>query len=268
MSNVVFMVNLPETKKPGRSNSYQYSERSWKFYCDRTDSELFVLTERIWPEDRMNANWHKIYALQLLEANGIDYDKVLIVDGDTIVHPMAPNIFDVVGDKFYAVHNDGSYDWMLRSMENYSHHMFNGFTFPFTRYFNSGFIVINRRFKGFFDDAIQFYTLNQDRIRAMQQNYGVGTDQPVLNFLVHSKIPDELEILPYEWNMQELPRREVLNLEMTFVHYGWVYHFNGIHPDFKVLQADNTPAVEQWMSYVYTQLYSDIDETKLVLGIQ
>ena len=43
------------------------------------------------------------------DSQGIDYDKVLIVDGDTIVHPEAPNIFDAVGRSFCAVHNEGSY---------------------------------------------------------------------------------------------------------------------------------------------------------------
>ena len=50
------------------------------------EDEVFVLTERVYEEEYMNANWHKTYALTLLENNGIDYDQVLIVDGDIIVN--------------------------------------------------------------------------------------------------------------------------------------------------------------------------------------
>lgn len=256
--NVIFMVNLPETKKPGRTTAYQYAEKSWKRYANRIGAELFVLRDRIYPEDYMNANWHKVMVFMLLQHSGIPYDKVLIVDSDTIAHPNAPDIFAGKGmGKFYAAHNDGSYDWMLRSMENYSYHMFDGFRFPFTQYFNSGVMLVSVGLEKFFEEVHQFYQQNSDRIKWMQETYGVGTDQPVLNFMVQSKIPDRFELLPYEWNMQELPRREVLNLYLTFVHYGWVYHFNGIHPDFKIDPADSTPAVEQWMKYTYTTLYNE-----------
>ena len=254
--NIIFMINLPETHKPGRTSSYDYSIKSWTHYAQRCDAQLIVLTERVYPESYMNANWHKIFVLDLLENSEIEYDKVLIVDSDTIIHPLAPNIFDIVGDGFYAVHNDGSYDWMLRSMENYSFHIFDNFKFPFTQYFNSGFIVVNKRHKEFLSGVADFYRENRDKLVWMQETYGVGTDQPVLNFMVHMKIQDQLTILPYEWNMQELPRREVLDLQLTFLHYGWMYHFNGIPPRMKINTADDRPAVEQWMHYVYNSLYS------------
>lgn len=254
--DTIIIIDIEESKKPGRTSPYRYSIQSWKHYARKHNAELFVLNERIYPETYMNANWHKVFAFKLLTSAGHECGRVLIVDADTIVHPDAPNIFELSGGKFCAVHNDGSYDWMLRSMENYSHHLFNGFTFNFTEYFNSGLLLVDKHHVGFFDDVIQYYHDNAAEIRWMQTTYGVGTDQPVLNFLVHMHIPDKLKILPYEWNMQELPRREVLDLNLTFVNYGWVYHFNGIHPDFKINPHDSSPAVEQWMGYVYNKLYN------------
>ena len=41
----------------------------------------------------MHLNWHKSLALKLLKENNIEYDQVLIVDADTIVHPDCPNFF-------------------------------------------------------------------------------------------------------------------------------------------------------------------------------
>ena len=42
---------------------------------------------------------------KLLDANDIDYDQVLIVDADTIVHPDCPNFFEQTDRKFCAVMN-------------------------------------------------------------------------------------------------------------------------------------------------------------------
>lgn len=251
------MVNLPESKKPGRSNPYHISVESWRYYADKVGAELFILDRRIFTEDIMNANWHKVYALDLLNANDIDFGKVVIVDSDTIIHPDAPNIFELVGDKFYAVHNSGSYDWLLRSYENYSKLLFDGFEFDFTKYFNSGFIIVNKRHQKFYKKVQIFYHDNRDKIQAMQDKLHVGTDQPVLNFMVHKYIPNEFELLPYEWNMQDLTRREILDTELTFTNYGWVYHFNALRPEFKLDKRSDKSVVYQWMEYTYYKLLKD-----------
>ena len=146
--NIVFLVCLTETKKQGRNLPYKYSVESWSKWCDKNDCELFVLTERIYPEDYMNANWHKSFVFQLLESNDIDYDQVLIVDADTMVHPDAPNVFNETDNKFCAIHNYGSYDWVCRSIENYSKYIFDGFTFPLWEYINSGFLILNTELNG------------------------------------------------------------------------------------------------------------------------
>jgi lipopolysaccharide biosynthesis glycosyltransferase len=256
MKNVVFMVNISESKKPGRTTPYEFSIKSWKHYCKRHNLSFMLLEERIVDETQMNANWHKLYALQLLESSEVEYDKVLIVDGDTIVHPDAPNIFDVCGDGFCAVHNDGSYDWLLRSMEIYSKFLFGGAMFPFWKYFNSGIIVVNKKHRELLNEILDFYHDNQDTIRHLQESYHVGTDQPVINFFVHGNQID-FQMLPYEWNMQDLTRREILGFDMLFTKFGWVYHFNAIPSDYKPDRNSNTTPVYQWMKYTYEKLYNN-----------
>ncbi len=44
--------------------------------------------------------WQRYYALDILENSGINYDQVLIVDADTIVHPNCPNFFEILTDLF------------------------------------------------------------------------------------------------------------------------------------------------------------------------
>ena len=232
MKNIVFIVNLSETKKPGRNTPYQYSVKSWKQWCVKNNSELFVLTDRIYPEDYMNANWHKLFVFQLLESNDIDYDQVLIVDADTMVHPDAPNIFNETDNKFCVVHNYGSYDWVCRSIENYKKHLFPDVDVPLFEYFNSGVIICNKEHKEFYEKIIKFYLDNRDNIVKLQDTYGVGTDQPVLNFFVQKENIDYKQ-LGYEWNMQDMNRFEILDEELTFTKIGWIYHFNGMSDDIR-----------------------------------
>ena len=128
----------------------------------------------------------------------IEYDQVLYVDYDTIVTPTAPNIFDLTEHKFCAVRNFGDMDWVCRSIENYSKYIFNGFTFPYYNYFNSGVMVFNKNHKPLFDSIKKFYEENRDRLIEMQNTFCVGNDQPVFNFFVNRDIPNEYKVLGYE----------------------------------------------------------------------
>lgn len=225
--NIVFIVNLPETKKPGRNNPYQYSVASWKTWCNKNDCELYVLQERIYPEEQMNANWHKLFVFQLLNASNIEYDQILIADADTMIHPDAPNIFEQTDNKFCAVHNFGSYDWVCRSIENYKKHLFPDVDVNLFEYFNSGMMIVNKKHNKFFEKIIEYYLDNSEKIIILQNKYQVGTDQPVLNFFVQ-KENIEYKQLDYKWNMQDMRRFEILDDELTFTKIGWIYHFNSI----------------------------------------
>ena len=239
MKDVVFIVNLSEEKKQGRNDPYKFSVNSWSRWGDKNDCELFVLTERIYQEDYMNANWHKLFVFRLLENDNIDYNQILIVDADTMVHPNAPNVFDKTDGKFCAVHGYGSYDWICRSIENYKKHLFPEVDVPLFEYFNSGVIICNKKHKQFYDKVIKFYSDNRDDIVKLQETYHVGTDQPILNFFVQ-KENIYYKQLGYEWNMQDMRRCEILDEELTFTKIGWIYHFNGMPDDLRNYMMEKT----------------------------
>ena len=100
--NIVFIVNITDPDKQTRSNPYQYSINSWKAWCKKNECELFILDQRIYTKDIMNANWHKIFVFDLLDASGIEYNQIMIVDADTIIHPDAPNVFEISNNKYCA----------------------------------------------------------------------------------------------------------------------------------------------------------------------
>lgn len=246
--NIVFLPCI--STGDGRSNPYQYSINSWKYWCKKNDCDLIIMDELLCPIKDMKITWQRWHVLDILEHSDINYDQVLVVDADTIVHPKCPNFFKLTNNKLTVVHNEGCYDWIIRSMENYYKHMFSDepLSFHFWDYINCGFMIFNKSHKTFLNNFINFYHANKENIIKLQETYHVGTDQPIFNhFLRRQKI--EHKFLPYEFNMCDLPRKEILDDELTMTQVGWVYHYNAIPQQF------GKP--EYWMEKTYKHLYEN-----------
>ena len=249
MKNIIFMTAVKVPGMESRSVPYEFGINSFKNWCEKNGCELFVLDELIHPNDEMRINFHRYYAFDLLDNNNIDYDQILITDADAIIHPDCPNFFELTDRKYTVTHADGSYDWVCRSLENYSKHVFGGKTFPLWNYFNAGFQIVNKDHRYLWDELINFYFNNKDLIKNMQETFYVGTDQPIANFIVN--LSDvEIKILPYQYCMVDLYRKEILDEDLTFAKVlPGIYQYNAI-PDNH--GADRTL---YWMEKTYRKLY-------------
>ena len=118
--NIVFIVAI---KKDGELKSeYQHSIDSWKHFCDKNNCELLLLEDPVLPTDQMNIILQRYFLFDILDHNELKFDQILIVDADTIVHPNCPDFFKLTDHKYTLVHDDGNFDWIIRSMENYNKH--------------------------------------------------------------------------------------------------------------------------------------------------
>ena len=118
MSDIVFMVNVNDGQ---RDLSYsKFSISSWKKWCSKNNAELVVLEESFLD---VRPHWYKTVVFRLLGDSGYIYDKVAVVDLDTIPHPDTPNFFNITGKEISVVTDDGSYDWTLRSTEIYKKYL-------------------------------------------------------------------------------------------------------------------------------------------------
>ena len=128
----------------------------------------------------------RYYIHDILESNGIDYDQILMVDvGNTIVHPDCPNVFELSEHKFCGVFNDGSYDWFLyRSIENYSKYIFKDIKFDWTKYINTGFMIVNKSHKKIFKTVVDLFWENNESFMKLQNHFLVGSDQTPVNFMI------------------------------------------------------------------------------------
>ena len=255
MKNVVFIVDITlkgSQRDVGRwaetrSDPYVFCTKAWKKWCDKNNCELFVLNEEVLPHSEMPVSWQRYYVFDLLEASGIEYDQIMYVDADTIPHPDCPNVFDMSDRKFCFVHNEGSYDWILRSIENYSKYFFDGFMMPWTDYFDSGMLIFNKEHKQFFQTIIEFFHNNRENLLKVESEWHAGTDQTPVNFLTHI-LDIDYKRLPYEYNMCDMFRKELLDDDLTFTKWGWIYQYNSI-PNNK-----DDKLTFHWMEKTYNHL--------------
>jgi len=253
MKNIIFIMDI-DLGGEGRFSSsrrapYKFSINSWKHWAKNNNSEVFILNDLLMPYKDMGICWQRYYLFDILEANNIEYDQIAMVDADTIIHPDCPNFFEMTEGKFTGVHCDASYDWVCRSIENYSKYMFNGHTMPFWEYIDCGFMVVNKSHKEFFNNIISFYHENKPNFDELEKLH-VGTDQTPVNILAN-KLNIDLKLLPYEYNMVDLPRKELLGEDLLFTKCGWIYQYNCI-PNNKDNQA-----TYYWMEKTYKHLYEN-----------
>jgi len=245
MKNIVFMLAInAESKK-----EYQYSINSWKHFCEKNDAELFLLENPVVDTNDMHVIFQRYYLFDMLDHNEIDYNQVLIVDADTIVHPDCPNFFNMTDNKYCLVHDDGSYDWILRGMEHYKKHLFPNDWLDFWDYGNGGFQIVNKTHRVFFKEMIELYCGHKQLIHDLVAKYGIGRDQTILNLML-SKHDIDVKLLPYEYNMTCMLKKEILGEDMLHAKLGYIMHFNGI--------PEKETSVPFWMEKTYKYLYGDL----------
>ena len=185
-----------------------------------------------------------------MDAQGVEYDQICLTDADCVIHPDCPNFFELTDHKYTVTNTEGSMDWVCRSLENYGKYIFED-TFPLHKYFNAGFQVVNKIHRPLFNELHEFYEVHRDRILWMQSNFSVGTDQPLINYIVNLSGTD-MKFLHYQYCMADLARKEILDDEMTFTKVlKGIYQFNAI--------PDNAGAKKTmyWMKRTYEELYEN-----------
>ena len=113
MKNIIFIQDI--NLKPNK-----YSIESWKKWATNNNAEVVIMEDLLCPIEQMGITWQRHYAIEMLENDGIEYDQILIVDTNTIVHPDCPNFFELTEHKYAGVHQEGSMDWCGRSIEHFS----------------------------------------------------------------------------------------------------------------------------------------------------
>ena len=254
--NIVFIPNIPTGD--GRSTPYHYSVKSWQKWAEQFNNiQVIEWTEPICPPSELKITLQRYWVHDILESNEIDYDQVLIVDADTIIHPDCPNFFEMTNNEFTVVAVNGCYEWVTRSIRDWGNSLFpeEPKVKPWD-YFNGGFQITSKKHKEFYSLVKNFYLENKNIITELTAKIKAGTDQTIINYLTQRE-NIKVNYLPERYNLQDLFRKNLLHIpghswwedKLLFTEVGWIYHFNSI--------PQNPRHVPYWMERTYKELYSE-----------
>lgn len=253
MKNIVFIPNIELSNN--RSTSYHYSVKSWKYWCDKNNCDLIEWKDPIMDPDQFPIIMQREWVFDILEHNDISYDQVLIVDADIIVHPDCPNFFNETNHEYTAVLNNGCYEWVMRSVREWGSSLFPQQPLIKTYdYFNTGFVIMNKKHKPFLKEIQELYLNRGEEIKVYRDKIKASTGQTIVNFMLQ-KHNIKTTKLSEVYNLQDLFKKSLLHLpghswfsdELHFLDAGWIYHFNAI--------PQNDRHMDYWMERTYKELY-------------
>ena len=103
-----------------------------------------------------------------------------------------------------------------------------------------------------FKDLCEYYWSNKELLKEIELKFKVGTDQTPFNYFMSGyKESMDFKLLPYEFNMVDLARKELLGEDLLFTKCGWIYQYNAI-PNNKDNQLTN-----YYMKKTYEHFYGE-----------
>lgn len=196
MKKLIFQINVPNyiktesiyTTYSYHQEMYNISERNARRYAKKTSSDYYKLTD---PADFKLAEGKHLDYQKLKAYDFIDYDRIIYFDSDYIIKDNAPDLFEICGNQFHAVPDQG------KIVENSA----KSINIPKDRYFNAGFMYLTKNildktrdalpeylkteyaFQGqcllnklFFDFKIDYTSLNFKDWNPVKQTWGTYSD--------------------------------------------------------------------------------------------
>lgn len=224
--HLIYTTAINHNTSTFRNSDYsQYCINSWQAWCAKNNIDFLVIDQH---DSRYKFPvWNKDI---IFEKVGDKYDKIIYVDSDTMVKWDAPNPFDLYEDEFCVSIDRSSLRWILNSIDAYQQ-FFPDIKLNLDGYFNSGVCFFTKEHKYIFDQLIDFYQQNKDKLDEIK---GVGKVQTVLNFILE-KNNVKIKYLPPTWNLFSIHKKDMfkhnwqLNEDMTpfFIKYAYLWHFTG-----------------------------------------
>lgn len=236
--NLIYIVNITDTT--AKVDHTKYSEpciNSWKYWCKKNKVDLHIV-------DKNDSRCGKpIWNKELVYEYAKGYDKVGIVDADTMIRWDAPNIFETFNEEFCMVRDDTNLDWIYRSVENYSKY-FPGMDLNIDEYGNAGVLFFHTKFLNVCEEVFKLYKDNQKELD--NWNKGGGREQTIFNFML-KKLSIPVRYLSPKWNLISMHKRELFkyNFQMNdniphFIKYGYIWHFTGFAIENRIKVVNDT----------------------------
>jgi hypothetical protein len=226
--NLIYIIAIDDVTSQIKCSEYaEYGINSWMGWANKNDVDVMVV--RSGDNRILKSKWNKYLIFDNIDNR---YEKIAMVDADTMIKWDAPNIFDLYDDEFCGVIDNDNMWWVNNSINAYNK-FFKGIDLDYYKYINSGMILFHRKHKSFIDKVFQFYMDNKNVL----DNWDVphsGTDQTVLNYMLR-KHNIKIKYINPTWNLTAIHRKEMFSYNWQleedktpfFMKYAYVWHFTG-----------------------------------------
>lgn len=176
----------------------KHCKRAWSSWCKKYGHEFIFIDTPIAPFDQIKPQIQKMWTLDILEANNIEFDQVAQVDYDTYPTDTCKDFFTMTNHNFTAVLDGGWLPALNRISRVTKELWFPETTVTIDEFFNTGFVVFNKEHKNQIQ-AVKDFFMNHPDDFDRRIKYALD-DQIVLNYTVkQSGCP--VTLLPRTFNM-------------------------------------------------------------------
>ena len=122
-------------EKHGGFKYLDISKKCWKIWCKKNDVIFFEYNNP--SEEHTSAHkatcqrWFDVFPL--IEEANINYDKIAVIDGSTLVKWDCPNFFNQAKGQVSAFRSIENFRWISQGADGYKE-FFNGFEFDLKKY--------------------------------------------------------------------------------------------------------------------------------------
>jgi lipopolysaccharide biosynthesis glycosyltransferase len=227
MKNLLLTLNINDVLCENSKRSFLNAKNRWG--CNFEE-----ITENYFPEYYPSFNKFKIFELFQ------NYDRILFVDADILIHNSSPNPFELYFGDFCAVH-DVHYDNIEHVLNN---NVFLDYLTPYYDIIKSKIDNnINSNFiKNFFNSGVMLFTPSKlktifQKYKNIIPNTNGGEklhlishyEQSLLNYIVQKNI--DIEYMESSWN--------VINPNLNKNMHGFIYHFTGTNNNLLKIKIKN-----------------------------
>lgn len=228
---IIFAIDDGKSKF-NHSGYYNITKQAWGSYCRKYNID-FIFVDKL-TDNIPHPKWNKHCVFDYVEG----YEKIGMMDFDTMPNWSAPNFFDQYTNEFCGVVDNESINWLDNSINAYRK-SFKELDVPISlcQYINSGVLFFTKDHKYVFEEVLKFYKNNKQSL----DNWNVpntGRDQTVLNLMIN-KLNVQKKYLDFRFNTMRLIKNDwlqynwQLNEDNTpfFIKYSHIWHFTGCSID-------------------------------------
>lgn len=238
--NVVFWIGVKTldpnlSSKHGNFGYLEYSKRTWQYWCKKNNTLFVEYTE---PTDKdvskHRVTWQRWFdVFDQLDNLNIDYNKIALVDGSSMIRWDTPDIFELTNHNLIASRSLENLRWIYEGISGYQF-LFPSIKFDLKKYISCGFQIFDIKHKKFLQILKEYYYSNLDSILDLQKKVDRGTDQPIYNYLLqihqidvgyfpapfHITHMNRFNWFSYNWQLNE-------DRMPYFIKYGYIWVFSG-----------------------------------------